>query len=243
MFRWDEFDQMRKDMISESRQAWQKVDEEMQKLEQRSFSKSLNISSEPSSTTENAVAAEQEIRSNVSSEPIMENPAEEVRKENIEIPVQKENKVKTIQDNHDDNEPLLESWFSPIKLVKFPSLFGDDGKHDRLSFFKEENVIKVKDDDKAFEITMDTSQYRPDELNVNVIGNNLSVEAKHTEQSEDGRNFVSKQFARRYTLPNDCKAELVSSNLSADGVLVISAPKYPAITEIASGRNVPILRA
>ena len=90
---------------------------------------------------------------------------------------------------------------------------------------------------------MDTSQYRPDELNVNVIGNNLSVEAKHTEQSEDGRNFVSKQFARRYTLPNDCKAELVSSNLSADGVLVISAPKYPAITEIASGRNVPILRA
>merc|ERR1711983_10529 len=241
--RWEEFDQMRKDMISESRQAWQKVDEEMKKLEERSFSKSLNISSEPSSTTENAVAAEQEIRSNVSSEPIMENPAEENRKENIEIPVQKENKVKTIQDNHDDNEPLLESWFSPIKLVKFPSLFGDDGKHDRLSFFKEENVIKVKDDDKAFEITMDTSQYRPDELNVNVIGNNLSVEAKHTEQSEDGRNFVSKQFARRYTLPNDCKAELVSSNLSADGVLVISAPKYPAITEIASGRNVPILRA
>ena len=61
---------MRKDMISESRQAWQKIDEEMQKLEQRSLSKSLNISSEPSSTTENTVAADQEIRSNVSSEPI-----------------------------------------------------------------------------------------------------------------------------------------------------------------------------
>ena len=236
---------MRKDMISESRQAWQKVDEEMQKLEQRSLSKSLNISSEPSSTTENTVAADQEIRSNVSSEPIstMEDTVKEARKENIEIPVQKEKTTVTnFQDNH-DSQPLLESWFSPMKLVRFPSLFGDDGKHDRLSFFKEENVIKIKDDDKAFEITMDTSQYRPDELNVNVIGNNLSVEAKHTEQSEDGRNFVSKQFARRYTLPNDCKAELVSSNLSADGVLVISAPKYPAITEIASGRNVPILRA
>merc|ERR1711860_113606 len=243
--RWDEFDQMRKDMISESRQAWQKIDEEMQKLEQRSLSKSLNISSEPSSTTENTVAADQEIHSNVSSEPIstMEDTVKEVRKENIDIPVQKEKTTVTnFQDNH-ESQPLLESWFSPIKLVKFPSLFGDDGKHDRLSFFKEENVFKVKDDDKAFEITMDTSQYRPDELNVNVIGNNLSVEAKHTEQSEDGRNFVSKQFARRYTLPNDCMAELVSSNLSADGVLVISAPKYPAITEIVSGRNVPILRA
>merc|ERR1711860_262422 len=244
--RWDEFDQMRKDMISESRQAWQKIDEEMQKLEQRSLSKSLNISSEPSSSTENTVAADQEIRSNVSSEqPIstMEDTVKEARKENIEIPVQKEKTTVTnFQDNH-ESQPLLEAWFSPIKLVKFPSLFGDDGKHDRLSFFKEENVIKIKDDDKAFEITMDTSQYRPDELNVNVIGNNLSVEAKHTEQSEDGRNFVSKQIARRYTLPNDCKAELVSSNLSADGVLVISAPKYPAITEIVSGRNVPILRA
>merc|ERR1711860_456589 len=136
-------------------------DEEMQKLEQRSLSKSLNISSEPSSSTENTVAADQEIRSNVSSEPIstMEDTVKEARKENIEIPVQKEQTTVTnFQDNH-ESQPLLEAWFSPIKLVKFPSLFGDDGKHDRLSFFKEENVIKIKDDDKAFEITMDTSQY------------------------------------------------------------------------------------
>ena len=101
----------------------------------------------------------------------------------------------------------------------------------------------MKDDDKVFEITMDTSQYKPDELKVNVMQNNLTVEAKHTEQSEDGRSFVSRQFSRRYTLPKDCKHELVASNLSADGVLVISAPKYPQITEVEAGRNVPILRA
>ena len=263
--RWDEFDQMRRDMISESRQAWQKIDEDLQKLEKRSFSKSLNISSEePQAKEENhtkisngpSVVEKIESRSFSSSEPTIEarevkeetrskitneapvtteNTTEEIRKrENVEIPVLKEKKR--------DSEPLLESWLSPIKLVKFPSLFGDDGFNSKMSLFKEENVIKVKDDDKAFEITMDTSQYRPDELNVNVIGDSLTVEAKHTEQSEDGRNLVSKQFVRRYTLPNDCKADLVSSNLSADGVLVISAPKFPSITEI-SGRNVPILRA
>ena len=91
---------------------------------------------------------------------------------------------------------------------------------------------------------MDTSLYKPDELKVNVMQNNLTVEAKHTEKSEDGRSFVSKQFCRRYTLPRDCKAELLASNLSADGVLVISAPKYSQIPEaVEAGRNVPILRA
>ena len=103
----------------------------------------------------------------------------------------------------------------------------------------------MKDDDKAFEITMDTSLYKPDELKVNVMQNKLTVEAKHTEKSEDGNSFVSKQFCRRYTLPRDCKYELLASNLSADGVLVISAPKYPQIpaATVEAGRNVPILRA
>ena len=90
---------------------------------------------------------------------------------------------------------------------------------------------------------MDTSQYKPDELKVNVMQNTLSVEAKHTEQSEDGSNFVSKQFLRRYTLPRDCQYDLVSSNMSADGILVISAPKIqPQLTSEANGRNVPILK-
>ena len=108
--------------------------------------------------------------------------------------------------------------------------------------FKDENVIKVKDDEKAFEITMDTSMYKPDELTVNVMNNNLTVEAKHNEQSEDGRSFISKQFLRKYTLPRGCKQDSVVSNLSSDGVLVITAPKIqPAIT--ADSRSVPIMRA
>ena len=54
--------------------------------------------------------------------------------------------------------------------------------------------------------------------------------------------FVSRQFVRKYTLPDGCKPEQVSSNLSSDGVLLITAPKkppQPAITD--HGRNVPIL--
>ena len=50
-----------------------------------------------------------------------------------------------------------------------------------------------------------------------VVGDELSVDAKHEEKS-DGK-FVSRQFSRKYTLPKGCDAAMVSSNLSSDGIL------------------------
>ena len=47
---------------------------------------------------------------------------------------------------------------------------------------------------------MDTSLYRPDELKVNVMNDTLTVDAKHTEQSDDGRNFISRyDFTKKVT--------------------------------------------
>ena len=51
-----------------------------------------------------------------------------------------------------------------------------------------------------------------------VVGDALSVEAKHEEKSDN--KFVSRQFSRKYTLPKGCDAAMVSSNLSSDGILV-----------------------
>merc|ERR1711868_59550 len=42
---------------------------------------------------------------------------------------------------------------------------------------------------------------------------------------EDGSKMVSRMFSRKYTLPPAAKSEEVVSNLSSDGVLVITAPK------------------
>merc|ERR1712008_152595 len=197
---WDEFDQMRRDMIAKSRQAWNKFDEDMKRLETKSFSKSLNI----------------DTNLNEANDPTP--PKEEVKEEKKETNIVEEIKTKDLKSENLDED--RRSFFSPIKFVRFPSMFGDE-KVEKRSMFKDENELKV-----------------------NVTQNNLTVEAKHTEKSEDGRSFVSKQFCRRYTLPRDCKYELLASNLSADGVLVISAPKYPQIPEaVEAGRNVPILRA
>ena len=45
-------------------------------------------------------------------------------------------------------------------------------------------------------------------------------------------------FFRSYTLPRGCKSEDVTSNLSADGVLMITAAKKKSIQE--ASRKVPI---
>merc|ERR1712117_1012832 len=58
---------------------------------------------------------------------------------------------------------------------------------------------------------------------------------------KDGDNkFVLRQFSRKYTLPEGCEAARVNSNLSSDGVLVISAPKRQAIKAAAGATNTPI---
>jgi len=40
-------------------------------------------------------------------------------------------------------------------------------------------VIRVKEDDAKMEVSLDTSQYRPDELNVSVSGGVVTIEGKH----------------------------------------------------------------
>merc|ERR1711973_993731 len=91
-------------------------------------------------------------------------------------------------------------------------------------------VIRVREDEKKMEVSLDTSQYRPDELSVSVSNGVITVEGKHEEKAEDGTKKVSRQFLRKYTLPAGAKPENVVSNLSSDGVLVITANKAnPAI--------------
>merc|ERR1711988_1848674 len=80
------------------------------------------------------------------------------------------------------------------------------------------DLFKTKDSE-------DTRQYRPDELKVSVSDGVLLVEGKHEEKAEDGSKMVSRMFSRKYSLPPNAQADQVASNLSSDGVLVVTAPK------------------
>merc|ERR1712112_126306 len=79
------------------------------------------------------------------------------------------------------------------------------------------DIFKSKDNDEI--------RVKEDESKVSVEKGVVTVEGKHEEKAEDGSKMVSRMFSKRYTLPPDAKAEDVVSNLSSDGVLVITAPK------------------
>ena len=115
-------------------------------------------------------------------------------------------------------------WMFPRRWM-LPGLNPDMSKGLDIFKTKDSEVIRVKEDDGKMEVSLDTSQYRPDELSVSIDKGVVTVEGKHEEKAEDGSKMVSRMFSRKYTLPADAKAEDVVSNLSSDGVLVITAPK------------------
>ena len=71
---------------------------------------------------------------------------------------------------------------------------------------------------------LDVQQFAPEEIVVKTVDNSLIVEAKHSEK-QDEHGFVSRHFVRRYVLPSTHDVTNVTSTLSSDGVLTITAPK------------------
>merc|ERR1712110_614280 len=104
-------------------------------------------------------------------------------------------------------------------------------------------VIKLKEDENKFEVTLDCTGYRPEELKVSTLPDNcILIEGKHEEKSDGGqaRSMSSQQFSRKYSLPQGCDPMKVISNLSRDGVLMVTAPRKVSLT--SSERPIPILQ-
>merc|ERR1712123_387444 len=111
-----------------------------------------------------------------------------------------------------------------------PKLF--DEKITSLVEMKDSHLISMKNNETKMEISLNTSGYKPSELTVNVADGEITIEGKHEEKSEEGHTMVSRQFSKRYTLPAGAKLTEVVSNLSQDGVMVITVPKEKNIKEV-----------
>merc|ERR1712107_311063 len=110
----------------------------------------------------------------------------------------------------------LSNFFDNDKDFKLPPLN-----------LKDEHELKVVSDNN-----------KPDELKVTAGQVVICVEAKHEERTEAGDVMVSRPMSRVYPLPSNAQPEQVHSNLSKDGVLIISVPKSQQIQQ--QDRNVPI---
>ncbi|KOC70255.1 Protein lethal(2)essential for life [Habropoda laboriosa] len=112
-------------------------------------------------------------------------------------------------------------------------------------FFKSLNrkrgcgVSTVLPNKNKFQVTLDVSQFSPEDINVKVIDQNVVVEAKHGEK-EDEHGWVSRQFVRKYIIPSQCDITQIESHLSSDGVLSISVPRKEPLKSEANETIIPI---
>merc|ERR1712012_1430245 len=103
-------------------------------------------------------------------------------------------------------------------------------KEFRSLFNKEE--AKVEEDNTRVEVRIDASEYKPEELRVSVQSGRLLVEGRNEEKKEDGSGTIQRSFSRSYTLPKEAEADKMVSNLSSEGILVITTPKSaPALAD------------
>ncbi|KAG7516411.1 alpha-crystallin A chain-like [Solea senegalensis] len=75
-----------------------------------------------------------------------------------------------------------------------------------------------------FVIFLDVKHFSPDELSVSVSDDFITIHAKH-EDRQDDHGFVSREFLRKYRLPAGVSGADVTSSLTSDGVLTITAPR------------------
>lgn len=93
-------------------------------------------------------------------------------------------------------------------------------------------------DKNKFQVSLDVHQFKPSEISVKTVDGHVVVEGKH-EEKEDQHGSVYRHFVRKYILPEGHKSEDVTSTLSSDGVLCVTAPKNK-IAEVEGERIVHI---
>lgn len=102
----------------------------------------------------------------------------------------------------------------------------------------ESGVSAFQSDKNELRINLDVQQFKPEELKVRIAEGFIVVEGKHEERS-DQHGFISRQFTRRYKIPEDVDETTIVSSLSSDGVLTLKAPKKQALAQ-GEGRDIPI---
>ncbi|CAG9109255.1 hypothetical protein JYU34_019886 [Plutella xylostella] len=95
----------------------------------------------------------------------------------------------------------------------------------------------IKADKDQFQVNLDVQHFSPEEISVKTADGFIVIEGKH-EEKKDQHGFVSRQFTRRYSLPEGCDPDAVESKLSSDGVLTVVAPRKPQAVQ--GERSVPI---
>nr|CDJ83761.1 Heat shock protein Hsp20 domain containing protein [Haemonchus contortus] len=101
------------------------------------------------------------------------------------------------------------------------------------------NDLEAVDDDKKFAVSVDVSQFRPEELNVHLDGRVLTIEGKQDHKTKNST--LHRSFTRKWLLPENVDLEAVRTQVDEKGHLAVEAPKH--IEGHPKKRNIPIMAA
>ncbi|KAF8370987.1 hypothetical protein PRIPAC_80406 [Pristionchus pacificus] len=83
---------------------------------------------------------------------------------------------------------------------------------------------EVENTSEKFAVSVDVSHFKPEEIKVNLNGNELTIEGDHEEKT-DQHGTIKRSFVRKYILPDDANVDSLRSSLNHKGHLTIEAPK------------------
>jgi len=79
--------------------------------------------------------------------------------------------------------------------------------------------------DDAFEVKLDVSGFKPEDLNITLQDRTLTITGKQEEKSEDGSCCSSRSFSRSFVFPKNVNIDDMKSCLASDGrTLRVEAP-------------------
>ncbi|GAB1599950.1 heat shock protein beta-1-like [Argonauta hians] len=83
-------------------------------------------------------------------------------------------------------------------------------------------IVVGPDGDKSFQVQLDVSPFKLDEVTIKTIDNQLTIHAKHDQKTASSS--IYHVFSRQYTLPDGTNSDNLRATLSNDGVLSIQCP-------------------
>lgn len=135
-------------------------------------------------------------------------------------------------------------WVRPFRLLDHHlGMTGHYGPFVKNALENLDNNVHFSTDKDKFEVKIDVKQFSPNEITVKTVNENtIVIEGKHESKGDkDGeQGYLYKHFSRKYALPSGVDITKIVSNLTADGVLTVSAPKLENVKEKLSERVIPI---
>lgn len=82
---------------------------------------------------------------------------------------------------------------------------------------------EITETETAYYITLDTAGFTKEELDIHVVGHEISIEGNH--KCDKPGLCIARHFAKRYTIFGDINLDGISSRRTSDGVLQLAVPK------------------